>query len=40
MGSTGLGLSIVKHIAQLYGGKATVRSEPGIGSEFTVVLDI
>jgi two-component system phosphate regulon sensor histidine kinase PhoR len=40
MGSTGLGLSIVKHIAQLYGGKATVRSEPGIGSEFTVVLNI
>jgi two-component system phosphate regulon sensor histidine kinase PhoR len=40
LGSTGLGLSIVKHIAQLYGGYATVRSEPGVGSEFTVLLDI
>jgi two-component system phosphate regulon sensor histidine kinase PhoR len=40
LGSTGLGLSIVKHIAQLYGGHATVRSEPGVGSEFTVLMDI
>lgn len=40
LGSTGLGLSIVKHIAQLYGGKATVSSEPGAGSEFTIVMDI
>lgn len=40
LGGTGLGLSIVKHIAQLYGGQAVVRSEPGVGSEFTVVLKI
>ena len=40
LGSTGLGLSIVKHIAQLYGGFATVRSEPGVGSEFTILLSI
>lgn len=40
LGGTGLGLAIVKHIAQLYGGYATVRSEPGVGSEFTVSLAI
>ncbi len=40
LGSTGLGLSIVKHIAQLYGGFATVHSEPGAGTEFTVHMNI
>jgi len=40
LGGTGLGLSIVKHIAQLYGGQAIVRSEPGVGSEFTIFLMI
>ncbi len=39
-GSTGLGLSIVKHIAALYGGSASVESEEGIGSTFTVKLPI
>lgn len=39
-GGTGLGLAIVKHIAQLYQGKAEVRSNPGEGSEFTVTLAI
>ena len=39
-GGTGLGLSIVKHIAQLYRGQASVTSEPGLGSTFTIVLDI
>jgi len=35
---SGLGLSTVRKLAQLYGGDATVRSEKGSGSIFTVVL--
>lgn len=35
---SGLGLSTVKKIAELYGGTATVNSTPGIGSTFTVTL--
>jgi signal transduction histidine kinase len=35
---SGLGLSIVKKIALLYGGDATVQSRPDAGSTFTVVL--
>jgi two-component system phosphate regulon sensor histidine kinase PhoR len=38
MGGTGLGLSIVKHIVERHGGKVSVASEPGKGSEFRVVI--
>ncbi|MCX7818547.1 MAG: hybrid sensor histidine kinase/response regulator [Kiritimatiellae bacterium] len=35
---SGLGLSTVKKLAQLYQGDVTVRSEPDVGSTFTVTL--
>ncbi|WP_051624251.1 sensor histidine kinase [Clostridium akagii] len=35
---TGIGLSLVKSIAELHGGSIDVKSEVGVGSTFTVVL--
>ena len=37
-GGSGLGLAIVRWIAQAHGGNATLESEPGHGSVFTVTL--
>ena len=38
LGGTGLGLAIVKHIALLHGGDASLKSEPGKGSEFAISI--
>jgi two-component system phosphate regulon sensor histidine kinase PhoR len=38
VGGTGLGLSIVKHLAEAMAGSATVESEVGRGTTFTVTL--
>lgn len=35
---SGLGLSILRKLAELYGGKVAVTSEPDVGSTFTVTL--
>ncbi|MDO5314019.1 MAG: ATP-binding protein, partial [bacterium] len=37
---TGLGLAIVKHIAQVHGGDVAVSSEPGVRTEFRLVLPL
>ncbi len=39
-GGSGLGLSIVRHLAQLHGGEVGVHSQPGQGAEFWVVLTL
>jgi len=35
---SGLGLALVKHIAEAHGGRVTVESRPGEGATFTLVL--
>ena len=39
-GGTGLGLSISKHLVELMGGQLAVSSAPGVGTEFTVTLEL
>jgi two-component system phosphate regulon sensor histidine kinase PhoR len=39
-GGTGLGLSIVKNVALIHGGHVSVRSTPGNGAAFLVVLPV
>jgi two-component system phosphate regulon sensor histidine kinase PhoR len=40
MGGTGLGLAIVKHIVNRHRGRLVIRSTPGEGSVFTVLLPV
>lgn len=37
-GGTGLGLTITKHFCEMLGGRLIIRSEPNVGSRFTVLI--
>lgn len=40
MGGTGLGLAIVKHIVNRHRGRMEIHSQPGAGSQFSVILPV
>jgi signal transduction histidine kinase len=37
---SGVGLALVRHVAEAHGGRVTVESRPGAGSRFTLALPV